>query len=216
MLGNGPEHREVNELVEQALAVLAGLGAEIVDYRDTVDIHDLLANVNVQSYDQAAEITAYIQKFARHSPYRNFDELLASGKVVPWVVDNRLRKAAACSGNIAERDSRLRKMAEYRDRVMYMMVRQRLDVLVYPMQQQLVARIGESQAGRNGILAAVTGFPAITVPAGFSAATPTAPIGIPVGIEFFGRPFSERLLIRLAFAYEQATHNRKPPVSTPL
>jgi len=72
-----------------------------------------------------------------------------------------------------------------------------------------------NQAERNGILASLTGFPAITVPAGFSAPTASAPIGVPVGIEFLGQPFSEPQLLKLAYAFEQATHARKPPQSTP-
>ena len=49
----------------------------------------------------------------------------------------------------------------------------------------------------------------ITVPAGFT------PQGLPVGITFFARPYSEPLIIKLAYAYEQATHHRIPPKSVP-
>ena len=49
----------------------------------------------------------------------------------------------------------------------------------------------------------------ITVPSGFTAE------GLPVGITFFGRPYSEPAMIKLAYAYEQATHHRKPPSTTP-
>jgi Asp-tRNA(Asn)/Glu-tRNA(Gln) amidotransferase A subunit family amidase len=49
----------------------------------------------------------------------------------------------------------------------------------------------------------------ISVPAGFTQA------GLPVGITFFGRPFSEAAMIKLAYAYEQSTHHRKPPTTTP-
>jgi len=76
--------------------------------------------------------------------------------------------------------------------------------------------IGEmNQAERNGILASLAGFPAITVPAGFSTPTERAPIGVPVGIEFLGQPFSEPQLLQIAYGFEQATHARKPPQSTP-
>jgi len=51
----------------------------------------------------------------------------------------------------------------------------KLDAIVYPHQKRLVVPIGESQVERNGFLASITGFPAITVPAGFSsAASPSA------------------------------------------
>jgi Asp-tRNA(Asn)/Glu-tRNA(Gln) amidotransferase A subunit family amidase len=49
----------------------------------------------------------------------------------------------------------------------------------------------------------------LTVPAGFTED------GLPVGITFFGRAFSEGKMIRLAYAYEQATHHRTPPKTTP-
>jgi amidase len=72
-----------------------------------------------------------------------------------------------------------------------------------------------NQADRNGILASVTGFPAITVPAGFSQPSATAPLGVPVGMDILGRPWSEGRLIELAFGFEQAVHARKPPTGAP-
>ncbi len=75
--------------------------------------------------------------------------------------------------------------------------------------------IGEPQAERNGVLASATGFPAIVIPAGFSAADRNAPQGVPVGLEFFGRPFSEPVLIRLAYAAEQALRARRAPHTAP-
>ncbi len=64
-------------------------------------------------------------------------------------------------------------------------------------------------------MASSTGLPAITVPGGFSPVTKDAPIGVPVCVEFLGRPFSEFRLIGLAYAFEQATKHRRLPVSTP-
>jgi len=91
-----------------------------------------------------------------------------------------------------------------------------VDALVYPHQKCLVLPIGATfQKDRNGIIAALAGFPAIEVPAGFSKPTTDAPIGVPVGMELLGRAWAEPELLRLAFGFEQATHLRKPPVSTP-
>ena len=55
----------------------------------------------------------------------------------------------------------------------------------------------------------VLGFPALTVPAGFTAD------GLPVGLEFLGRAFTEEMLLRFGFAYEQATRHRRPPGTAP-
>ena len=61
--------------------------------------------------------------------------------------------------------------------------------------------------GLSGI-AAVAGYPHITVPAGYIR-------GLPVGISFVGRAWSEPTLIKLAYAYEQATKHRRPPTFAP-
>ncbi len=51
--------------------------------------------------------------------------------------------------------------------------------------------------------------PAIVVPAGFTTDN------LPVGITFMGRPYDDAAMLRLAYAYEQATHHRRPPSITP-
>ena len=65
------------------------------------------------------------------------------------------------------------------------------------------------QRGNNRQLSPLLGFPALSVPAGFSDGS------LPVGIELLGRPFTEGTLFRAAYAYEQATHHRRPPATTP-
>ncbi|HEY4594284.1 MAG TPA: hypothetical protein VIJ61_17830, partial [Thermoanaerobaculia bacterium] len=62
---------------------------------------------------------------------------------------------------------------------------------------------------------AKAGYPSITVPGGFLPPTPPIANPFPSGTTFTGRAFSEPLLIALGYAYEQATHNRIPPASTP-
>ena len=113
------------------------------------------------------------------------------------------------------------------------MQEQRLDALVSPMStvppRKLTAPREPNTNGRPPIgwsLIGQQGFPAITVPAGFTTevwdrvrdanggTSLTGPVtaSLPVGVDFIARPFDEALLIRIASAFEGATHHRKPPV----
>jgi amidase len=67
---------------------------------------------------------------------------------------------------------------------------------------------GDHFVGASSTAAAVAGYPNITVPAGHVS-------GLPVGISFFGRAWSEARLLGLAYAYEQATRHRRPPTFVP-
>jgi amidase len=111
------------------------------------------------------------------------------------------------------------------------MQEQQLDALVSPMStvppRKLTAPREPVSNGRNAIgwsLIGQQGFPAITVPAGFTTAvwdrlpdgdgtrlSGPVPAAIPVGVDFIARPFGEPLLFRIASAYEAATHHRRPP-----
>jgi amidase len=67
---------------------------------------------------------------------------------------------------------------------------------------------GDRDAGGSSTPAAVAGYPSITVPAGFV-------FGLPVGLSFFGRAYSEPTLLKLAYVFEQATHVHRPPTFAP-
>jgi Asp-tRNA(Asn)/Glu-tRNA(Gln) amidotransferase A subunit family amidase len=113
------------------------------------------------------------------------------------------------------KDRRIR-IAALRVHLADLMAKKQVDALMFPHQKRLPVLIGEmNQVDRNGILSALTGFPAIGVPAGFSSPTKDAPIGVPVGIDLIGLPWSEPQLLKIAYGFEQATHARKPPQSTP-
>ena len=108
-------------------------------------------------------------------------------------------------------NKRMIKRLEVRNFLVELMAKYHLDALVYPHQKRPVVKVNEPQVDRNGVLGSVTGFPSIVVPGGFTKPTETAPIGIPVGIEFLGREWSEATLFQIAYGFEQATNYRKPP-----
>ncbi len=112
----------------------------------------------------------------------------------------------------------LRIAEETRQILLGEMAGKRLDAVVYATFDHQPALIPpdamtrpavDDRTGNNRRLSPMLGFPAITVPAGFTSD------GLPVGLEFLGRPFAEPTLFKFAYAYEQATHHRKPPASTP-
>jgi len=86
------------------------------------------------------------------------------------------------------------------------------DAIIYPEQKNLVVKIGSpAQAGLNGILAVLTGFPVVTVPAGFSPPTSDAPIGVPIGMEIMGLPWSESKLLNTTAHISNLTHVKRMP-----
>jgi amidase len=144
---------------------------------------------------------------------KSLEEIISSGKFHPNIGDN-IKKAQSLEMDDGYR-LRLQKRSELQQRVMKILADDRLDAIVFPHQKRLVVPIGETQVERNGALGSVTGFPSIVVPGGFSSSTATATLGVPVGIEFLGRPWSESVLIEIVYGYEQATKHRRPPPTTP-
>ncbi|MDR3467404.1 MAG: amidase family protein [Xanthobacteraceae bacterium] len=218
LFGTRPEHAEVDAVMQRALAALGEAGAVLVDI-DAPDLNavKLIADNDVQKYEFRAVMDRYLATVA-NAPLRTVDAIVASGNYDHPTLENFLKSATAFRDGLAEPDYRLRLERNVATRALLTKVMDdnRVEALVYPLQRRLVVPVTElNQADRNGILASVTGFPAITVPAGFSAPTPTAPLGVPVGMDILGRPWSEARLLAFAYAFEQATKVRQPPRSTP-
>ncbi len=100
-----------------------------------------------------------------------------------------------------------------------LMDRYALDALIYPFRTLPGWKISDKMTSsdwyeRSGVnaynpLSPITGLPALVVPAGFTQE------GLPIALEFLGRPFSEPTLIHLAAGYEQSTDHRRTPPNTP-
>jgi amidase len=171
----------------------------------------------VQKYEYKFDLNNYL-KAQPDPPVHSLADLIASGKYHKASLEKFLASAEGYENGLNEPDYKDRrvKIDDLRVRLANLMAKNDVVALFYPHQKRLPVMIGEmNQAERNGILASLAGFPAITVPAGFSTPTESAPIGVPVGIEFLGPPFSEPQLLQITYGFEQATHARKPPQSTP-
>jgi len=218
MQGSRPEHQEVNAIIAAAVAAMQNEGAIVVEVDDpALSAAKLIAENDVQKYEFRTLINAYLASIP-NAPAKSLADIIASGKFHKPSLESFLASAQTYQGGIEELDYHLRLLrnARTRDKLVSMLAEHRLDAVIYPLQQRLVVPTTElNQADRNGILASVTGFPAITVPAGFSKPTATAPLGVPIGMDILGRPWSEGRLIQIAHGFEQATHFRKPPKSAP-
>jgi amidase len=215
LFGGDAAHREVNAVMDAALARLKEGGATLVTVsHPDLDAAKLIAETSVHIHEFARDLSAFLADPAAALPVKSLAEVAAGGRYHPGIADN-IRQALAVAGDVNEYRRRLAARSALRQTVMQLFARHRLDALVYPHQKRLVVPVGETQVDRNGVVGAVSGFPAVVVPGGFSRPTDTAPLGVPVGLELLGRPWSEPLLVRLAHAFEQIENVRRLPVSTP-
>jgi Asp-tRNA(Asn)/Glu-tRNA(Gln) amidotransferase A subunit family amidase len=213
--GSETIHQEVNRVVGSAVKKIEESGAVLVPVENPIfDSDRVVSEISVHLYDLKADLGRYLGDPKAGTPVKSLDEIIASGKYHPGIEEN-IKTAQQLSQGDPEYKERLLRRVNLQNVILMTMAENGLDALVYPHQKRLVVPIGQTQVERNGVLGSVTGFPAITVPAGFSEPTKEAPIGVPVGIEFLGRPWSEAVLIRMAYAFEQATKVRRPPVSAP-
>src|SRR5882762_9621996 len=202
--GTAPINDEVNIIANQAVEDLRRLGATMIEViTPDLDSGKISSDISVHLYEFKPAINTYL--VSDNAPVKSLEEIISSGKFHPNIGDN-IKKARGLDMDDSYR-LRLQKRFELQQRVMRIMADDQLDAIVFPHQKRLVER--------NGALGSVTGFPSIVVPGGFSSSTPTAATGVPVGIEFLGRPWSEKVLIEIVYGYEQASKHRRPPPTTP-
>jgi amidase len=146
---------------------------------------------------------------------KSVDSVLKSGKFHPSV-ELRLRNAQAVT-EAPEESAGCRAYGPLRvslgAAVTAMMDSLELDALVYPTWSnppRLIGDLNTPHGDNSQVFSPLTGFPAITVPMGWTRGGT-----LPAGITFFGRAWSEGKLIALAYGYEQATKHRRAPASTP-
>lgn len=206
-------HQEVNQICEAALQAVKDLGAAVVELDVGLQAETALA-ASVHLMDLNSHLSAYLADPLNQCPVHSLEEILEHGSYHPSIESN-LREALFLSSQTAGYQERLTQQARLREMIVDVMAARQLDALVFPHQKRLVAPVGEQQLERNGTLGAVTGFPSLVVPAGFSAITHTAPIGVPVGIEFLSLPWNEGLLLEIGYAFEQGTQYRQAPPFVP-
>jgi amidase len=209
-------HDAVDAVMHRALDALKRGGAMLIDPANLLNMDKVgEPETTVFLYELKADLNAYLARLGPKAPVRSLKEVIAFNErnrkqEMPYFGQDRFVKAEA-KGSLAEK--------EYREALANcgllartggidaVMGEHQLDALVAPTEgpawlTDLV--VGDRFLCSSSTAAAVAGYPSITVPAGFV-------FGLPVGISFFGRAWSEPTLLKLAYAFEQATKVRKPP-----
>jgi Asp-tRNA(Asn)/Glu-tRNA(Gln) amidotransferase A subunit family amidase len=218
LIGSEARHVEVSDAVMRAARVMERAGARLVEMKTLrIDVPALIRDADVQLLEFKSAINRY---FARSPgcPVKSLHEFLAVNAKLGIEAGDFLRNAENIGRreHAAQRHLRLARIAEWRERLFAAMARYHVDVLVYPLQRSLVAPVGAgAQPDRNGIVASLSGFPAIDIPAGFSGATQSAPCGVPIGMDILGTPWSEQRLLNVAYSLESLLQARQAPASTP-
>jgi amidase len=210
------DFKKVDAVFEKNIAELKAAGAIIVD---PVVIPDFKALLAKRAGDPALNDEAIRVYFARgaNPQFKSRDDIVKS----PLMDQSFFKSTIELWRNPAPRD--LAKYGEYlqaREQLMInilkVMADHQLDAIVHKTVEHQPTLIKD---GVNPPFVTQRGVPSfntflayssvITVPSGFTTDN------LPVGITFFGRPYSEPTLLKLAYAYEQATHHRVPPKTTP-
>jgi amidase len=213
--GDEAIHQEVNAVVERVIERMTDAGATMVSI-GIRNFAELTEDTQLTQFEFKAAFDAYLASVGPDAPVKTLEEFIETGQFhdsIRGVLEGYQR--AGDGLNSAEYKERWLRRDALRLAVMNVMAENRLDAILYPHQKRLVVPIGAEQVERNGVLSNSTGLPAITFPGGFSAPTEHAPIGVPVGIELLSVEWSEPVLIKLAFGFEQLAKIRKPPLSTP-
>ncbi len=212
-------HRDVDAAVESAIGVLKSRGAEVVDVKMATFNQWNEAEFTVLLYQFKDGLNAYLKNSG--APHSSLEALIAYNKanaqtVMPFFGQEIFEQAQAKgpltdAAYIKARDGGRRLAGK--DGLIATLDTNKLDAIIAPTMTpawvtDLVLGDHFIQAGYGLAAAAVAGTPSITVPMGEVR-------GLPVGLTFLGRGYSEGPLIALAYAFEQATKARKPPQYKP-
>jgi amidase len=216
---------EVKRVFNGAIGELRDLGAEVIDPA-AIDGYDAMRRTQGGGCNQFKyDLNRYLAGLGDRAPMHSLEEIIKSRKFHPSI-QARLESGQS-SDDVPGVSAGCKSRDEYREKlrqaVNKLMDDLQLDALIYPTWSnppRLIGDLTTPGGDNNQVFAPTTGFPAITVPMGYTRGDTLNPNaqsphvgdpGLPAGLQFFGRAWSEPTLVRLAYAYEQATHHRRPP-----
>jgi amidase len=207
LFGDASDDQEVIRIVRAAIEELKKEGAIAVPV-PMPELNAALDGSAVINSESKEDFDRYLAANP-NAPVRTYEEIVRGGlfhSALQQTLNTRLNSKGRGS---REYQIALAKRAALQQMILRVMEEQKLDALLYPTLRRKPARINDPQGGSTCQLSASTGFPAISMPAGFTAD------GLPVGVELLGRALDDPKLVSYAYAYEQATHHRRAPARTP-
>ena len=202
----------VTAVVRRALDAMTGVGAEVIDIT-IPNIDSLLTRSSLIGLEFAIDLASYLAA-TPGTPIDGLPSIVQLGLHHEALDGTFRRRSTEEERDEDEYRDTLERQAMLRTALVDFMDEHRLDAIAYPTLRQEPTLIGAApvrpvRGGWSCSLAAHSGLPAISAPAGFTE------MRLPVGIEFLGRPFDDARLVSLAYALEQATTPRRPPHRTP-
>ena len=205
-------HPEVLRVMEQALEDMRAAGAVIVDPVEIPDLDDIRGD-----FPSISRLRHDFEGYLATRPelkFKTLDEVVESGDYHPFLRASleRNREVDYAPEEHEDYPEYLEVQKRLQDAVLAVMEEHEVDVLVYPTYNYPARLIGDENTtygANSSIISPPTGFPAFNVPMGYSFGR------LPAGLQLLGRPFDEPTLIRISYAYEQATQHRRPPPFTP-
>jgi amidase len=209
-------HDAVDAVMAGAVDALKRQGATLI-YPAELPNMDKVGEpeTTVLLYELKAGLSAYFARLGPTAPVRSLKEVIDFNerhrdREMPYFGQDRFVKAEAkgplTSPEYLEALKKCRQLARV-EGIDAVMDKHKLDALVAPTEGPACLTdlvVGDRWLSNSSTAAAVAGYPSVTVPAGFVR-------GLPVGLSFFGRAWSEPTLLKLAYAFEQATQARKLP-----
>ena len=205
---------KVDTLMNKTIAYLKANGAEVIEIEFPKGENYEDASLEVMLYEFKDGLNKYFAGPGSDSPVKNLKELIEFNKtdsVELRYFDQKLLEQAEKKGDInsAAYKKALVTMtkATREDGIDKVMNIYKLDAIMAPTGSpawKTDLLLGDHFVGGSSSLAAISGYPAITVPMGFID-------DLPVGVTFFSRAWNEPLLFEIAYSYEQGTKNRKAP-----
>jgi amidase len=205
--GSGPVELPVSAVVRSALTRMQQAGAEVVDI-SMPQLEAKALSASVIAFEFRENLAAYLADHPT-APVKSLDEILRRGLYLAELRDDFTLLNTSPGTSSPQYATAMANRDALQALLRQTLTANKLDALVYPTVRREPSLIGDPQTDPNCEPSANSGFPAISVQAGFT------PDGLPVGLELLGAPLSDANLLAVGYAWEQLASPRQPPLYTP-